>query len=111
MLDYAPHRPLPVERKPAPVARPAQSTYAAVARRPLPERIEEQHVVHLAHVGYGTDPSERALSEQDVLYAQVDRLGADAAAARRMLLSGGASLRQAVILHEVLGPPASMRTE
>lgn len=109
--EYAPRRPLPAERRPAPIARPPHSTEVAVPRLPLPERIEAQHVVHLAHTGYGTDPSERALSEQDVFYAHLERLSDDAAAARRMLLSGGATLRQAVILQEVLGPPASMRAE
>ena len=106
--EYAPQRPAPEERRPAPVARPSESTQVAVPRRSLPNRIEE-HAIHLAHAGYGTDPSERGISEQDVRYARVERLGDDAAAARDMLLGGGATLRQAMILQEVLGPPAAMR--
>lgn len=75
--------------------------------RPLPE-----HRVHLAHAGYGTDPSERARSEQDGLDPLARTLSADAKAVRKQLLSESTSaLRRAIILQEVLGPPKAMREE
>ena len=66
--------------------------------------------MHSAHVGYGTDPSERAPSEQDGLDPLAERIGADARAVH-VLFQGGDrhSLRQAIILQEVLGPPAAFR--
>jgi hypothetical protein len=70
------------------------------------------HLVHRAHEGYGTDPSERAPSEQDGLDPLAETLGANAAAIRTQLLSHtAAGLRQAVILQEVLGKPVSLRDE
>jgi hypothetical protein len=71
-----------------------------------------EHPVHEAHAGYGTDPSERARSEQDGLDPLKWELSKDARAVRAQLLSHGDSgLRQAVILQEVLGPPVSMRDD
>ncbi|MDE0899368.1 MAG: hypothetical protein OSA81_10150 [Longimicrobiales bacterium] len=71
-----------------------------------------EHPVHEAHAGYGTDPSERARSEQDGLDPLNWELSKDARAVRAQLLSHGDSgLRQAVILQEVLGPPVSMRDD
>ena len=105
--DYVPTRPAPpVRRVPVPVQRPRETRVAIPT--PRPEGVDE-HRIHLAHAGYGTDPSGRAPSEQDLLYAQRERLGPDAAAARALLRGSPSSLRQAVILHEVLGPPASTR--
>ena len=107
MPDYAPPRPTQPVR-PVPVQRPSETRVAVPA--PRPERVAE-HAIHLAHAGYGTDPSERGLSEQDRLYALRERLGPDAAAARALLHGSTSNLRQAVILHEVLGPPASLRED
>jgi hypothetical protein len=68
--------------------------------------------VHLAHAGYGTDPSSRAPSEQDGLDPLARRLSADQAAVREQLRRRGHhGLRQAVILQDILGPPASMRAD
>jgi hypothetical protein len=105
-------------RRPRPVRVPRQSP-------PLPEPVREgppvtrlpvkateigEHAVHRSHAEYGTDPSSRRRSEQDVMYAPKDQLDADAAAVRRQLLSHStSSLRQAIILQEVLGPPVAMR--
>lgn len=98
------------ERQPArprveskrPPLRPAR-TQAPAART---------HRVHLAHADYGTDPSSRPRSEQDGLDPLARGLSADAAAVRRQLRDGGRhALRRAVILQEVLGPPASMRRD
>ena len=71
---------------------------------------EQEHVVHRAHVGYGTDPSSRAPSEQDGLDPLAKRLAADARAVHQVLSSRDPhALRQAIILQEVLGPPAAFR--
>lgn len=96
--------PARVQRFPLPAQRPPETRAAAPARR-----AGDEHVVHLAHAGYGTDPSERGPSEQDRLYARRERLGPDAEGARALLHGSPATLRQAFILHEVLGPPVSMR--
>ena len=70
------------------------------------------HSIHDAHIGFGTDPSSRPASEQDGLDPLAEKLSEDAKAIRSMLSSQGRhALRQAVILHEVLGPPAAMRDE
>jgi hypothetical protein len=70
------------------------------------------HRAHLAHQGYGTDPSERAPSALDGLDPLARSLSADAAAVRSQLRPGGRhALRRAVILREILGPPASLRPE
>jgi hypothetical protein len=70
-----------------------------------------EHRVHLAHAEYGTDPSERARSRHDGLDPLARRLSADVRSVRNQLRLGRHALRQAVILQEVLGPPASMRPE
>jgi hypothetical protein len=71
---------------------------------------EQEHVVHRTHVGYGTDPSSRAPSEQDGLDPLAKCLAADARAVHQVLSSRDPHvLRQAIILQEVLGPPAAFR--
>jgi hypothetical protein len=81
---------------------------AAPAAPPTPEPRPE-HRVHLAHADYGTDPSERAPSEQDGLDPLAEHLSADASWVRRQLRSRGIhALRQAVVMQEVLGPPAAL---
>jgi hypothetical protein len=70
------------------------------------------HSVHQSHAGFGTDPSARARSEQDGLDPLERRLSADASAVHQQLRTGGRhALRQAFILHEVLGPPVAMRPD
>lgn len=89
----APTRPAPPP--PAPVAPPV-----------------ETHRVHRAHKGYGTDPSSRAPSEQDGLDPLATQTSADALAVRAQLRRQGAhALRQAVIFHEILGPPVAIRPD
>jgi len=69
-----------------------------------------EHRIHRSHAGYGTDPSTRARSAEDGLDPLARHLGKDAALARLLLSSGNAhSLRQAIILQELLGPPAAYR--
>jgi hypothetical protein len=105
--------PRPVETAPR-TARPLPTR----TERPLPTRparpapVPELHPIHQAHVGFGTDPSERARSEQDGLDPLARGLSADAAAVRKQLrTSGRHALRQAMILQEVLGPPVATRPD
>ena len=70
------------------------------------------HQIHRTHAEFGTDPSERAPSEQDGLDPLARSLSAEAKAVRRQLRSDSASaLRQAIVLQEVLGPPQSIRED
>ncbi|HSW29948.1 MAG TPA: hypothetical protein VLH75_10740 [Longimicrobiales bacterium] len=66
------------------------------------------HPVHLSHQDYGTAPARRT----GIPLAGAAR-GAPAPSAglRALLRSGPASLRQAVILQELLGPPPGLREE
>lgn len=100
-----------VSRKPEPVPPPATTTPAR-RRKLAPKRTEPHRALHLTHAEYGTDPSARSRSEQDGLDPLARQLAADASSIRRQLRSHGAhALRQAVILHEVLGPPAATRPD
>lgn len=88
---------------------PARTTTVAHSRAPRPP---VEHRIHLSHAGYGTDPSERAKSEQDDLDPLREFLSEDAKAVRNQLMSQSeSSLRQAIILREVLGPPVALRDE
>ena len=104
--------PVPEEtaRTPPPARQPPTRPLPTPVPRPTPAH--EGHSVHQSHVGFGTDPSERARSEQDSLDPLARRLSADASAVRQQLRARGMhALRQAVILHEVLGPPVSTRPD
>ena len=111
-----PPRPRPSaepRRAPQPRSKPLATGKRAtiLAPEPAPEGVAA-HAVHQSHAGYGTDPSGRAPSAEDRLDPLERVLGADAAAVRGQLRSHGAhALRQAVILHEVLGPPAADRPD
>jgi len=108
----APEKPAPKPvSKPAPKPLPERPGPKHVSRR-SPPRPVETHRVHRAHAGFGTDPVTRAPSEQDGLDPLARELGLDAASARRQLLSRDRhALRQAVILQEILGPPAALRPD
>jgi len=103
-------RDLPAPRRPTTVPSPAIP--APKPRTPVSlERLPGQGI-HGAHAGYGTDPSERAPSEQDGLDPLAGELSRDAVTVRRQLLNRGThALRQAVVLQEVLGPPAALRRD
>lgn len=98
-----------------PLPMPSRSSVPRPPRRStrVPDRIvpaRPDHFVHRSHAEYGTDPSERSRSEQDVLDTLRRPLSEDAAAVRRQLMSKSPSaLRQAIILNEVLGSPVAMR--
>ncbi|MBM4185078.1 MAG: hypothetical protein FJ207_12825 [Gemmatimonadetes bacterium] len=113
----SPQRPTPrsePRRSPQPRPKPVTPASKRVAF-PTPAPAMEgmaAHTIHASHAGYGTDPSARAPSAQDSLDPLARVLGADASAVRGQLRSHGAhALRQAVILHEVLGPPAADRPD
>ena len=99
----------PTSTQPVAVVRRSEAT--DVSRRPsreVPARPE--HFVHRSHAGYGTDPSSRAPSEQDWVNPLAQRLGADAGAVHALFAGRDThALRQAIILQEVLGPPAALR--
>ena len=104
------------EPTPTPEPEPAPEPVEYLPRRSverIPARPVETHRVHRAHAGYGTDPSSReALGAGRPRSAAVGQLSRDARTVRRQLRGGAAgALRQAVILQEVLGPPAAMRSE
>ena len=67
------------------------------------------HPIHDTHRDYGTDPSERKASELD--WKPTVRGNENAKRVRALLRgSGGAdALKQAVMLQEILGAPASMK--
>lgn len=113
---------VPVPQRPIPKAEPRRAPLPSQAPKapkpttaPPPEPAPEgvaAHVVHESHVGYGTDPSARPPSAHDRMDPLARALGADASAARAQLRNQGAhALRQALILHEVLGPPAAERED
>jgi hypothetical protein len=70
------------------------------------------HSIHRSHEGFGTDPSERAPSEQGKIDPFARTLSADAAAVHRQLQGHDPhALRQAMILQEILGPPVALRPD
>jgi len=106
-----PTQPSPAPRPPAPVRVPVERTPDRRAES-VPARSAGAHRVHRAHAGYGTDPSSRAKSEQDDLDPLAVTVSADVSAARRQLRSDSVNaLRRAMILQEVLAPPAALRPE
>ena len=89
---------------------PSPQPWSPPAPLGAPRVPEPAHKVHLAHAGYGTDPSTRPPSEQDGLDPLRVRANAATRAVREQLRRGGAqALRQAIILQEVLGPPVVLR--
>lgn len=117
-LPRPPQRKAPVPAAPLP-SRPAPRAPVGISGRkapatppPLPaaaEEIRPAHALHETHVGLGQPVGTRLTS-----FAGDGRargLSPDVAAARKLLSGGPATLRQAVILTEVLGPPASMKDE
>ncbi|MSR19659.1 MAG: hypothetical protein EXR91_01575 [Gemmatimonadetes bacterium] len=104
--------PVPAETAPTPPPARQPQTRPLPTRASRPTPPHEAHTVHQSHVGFGTDPSERARSEQDGLDPLARRLGADAAAVHQQLRTRGRhALRQAMILNEVLGPPVATRPD
>ena len=84
------HREIPKRRPTSrgsaqrPTPKPLSPRRGTAVRRASPGAIERRpdHAIHLSHRGYGTDPSERAPSEQEGLDPLAEFLSADAKAAR-----------------------------
>jgi hypothetical protein len=110
----APALPAPYKAPPSsgPVGRmEARTLEGDPGRRPLAPP-DPDHFIHLAHQGFGTDPSERARSVQDALHPIGERMSATAIGVRRDLRGGSAAaLRQAIVLKEILDPPVTLRDE
>jgi hypothetical protein len=106
---------LPTESPPLPVPVPTHTPEPRVPRSRAPRKVLDRashgpHRVHLAHAGYGTDPSTRAKSLQDDLDPLAERLSENARAVRAQLRSKDpSSLRQAFILGQVLDAPLGLR--
>lgn len=99
-----PRAPVPAPaRKPPTARRPVR----AAPKRP-PSAPEPVHPVHLTHPKMGT-PMKGRLSrlDEEAVVPPPARRGVHAAL--RVVSGGPASLRQAVLLSEILGPPAALR--
>ena len=83
---------------------------ATVPAAAAAEESREDHPVHGAHARYGTPVQDRLTG-----FAGEGKgarpAGAEGAALRRTLRAGGAGLRQAILLQEVLGPPVALRDD
>lgn len=115
-------KPAPPRPRPAGKAKPSERAGAPTAQRRsgkglgrAPARAVEappqqegtaDHPVHLAHEAFGTAPSARAGVSPE---GPAPRGPSGAEALRRLLASDRGTLRQAVILQEVLGPPPGLR--
>lgn len=112
-----PPAPAPAHRKTAPASRTGTLAPSRPAvRKPVqtpshgpeaPATVEgtPDHPVHLSHAAFGTPVVSRAGSPEGV----VRRSAAGPESVRKLLVGGRASLRQAMILQDVLGPPVSLR--
>ncbi|MDZ7780096.1 MAG: hypothetical protein U5R14_09245 [Gemmatimonadota bacterium] len=109
-----PTAPRPAEPKPAsesarPAPRPVPAPQPEPSRSPMPVADDDAHPVHRTHTVYGTDPSERAPSRQDWRPSGHENRNAKRVRAMLQGREGADALKQAVILQEVLGPPAAMK--
>jgi len=103
--------------QPVPAPRPRRQPPATRSPDPAPRRSKQrppataasaEHPVHRAHAKMGRPLAERRTPLDRP--RQGRHPSADVQAVREMLCAGGPSaLRRAVILEEVLGPPAAMR--
>ena len=104
--------PRPPSRAPArlPSKRPVPAKAPTPSKSPVPS-VPEIHPIHLTHTDYGTDPSERVRSLLSAARLRERTVSRDIRAVRAQLGGDTHALRRAMILHEVLAPPASMRAE
>lgn len=105
-------RPMPTSARPRPTpAPPRPPARRPPTPKPAPSRVqvppEPVHRVHATHPQMGK-PMAGRISVLDSAPVRVTT-NPDVVAVRRMLAGGPGSLRQAVMLTEVLGPPASVR--
>ncbi|HSG09414.1 MAG TPA: hypothetical protein VLA36_13720 [Longimicrobiales bacterium] len=115
-----PKAPSPPDREAARVPtrapRPATAPMSTVARKTRAEPEPEvaggtapEHAVHLTHPKFGKPVHDRLTGFDDASRAR--GLSAEAKAVRSVLRGGGAGLRQAVLLEDILGPPVSLKDD
>lgn len=115
----APPAPAP-RRAPAPTSarrtsRPPAPPMSLEARKGRPPAVPEvdvvvpEHAVHLTHAAYGKPVQDRLTGFDDTHKPR--GLSVEAVALRRVLRGGGAPLRQAILLQEILGPPVSLKDD
>ena len=92
---------------------PPMSTVPRRERAPaVPEvdaGVAPEHFVHATHAKYGKPVQDRLTGFDEEHRAR--GLSPEAAALRRVLRGGGAPLRQAILLQEILGPPVSLKDD
>lgn len=92
--------------------RPAPGSQSEPGRGPAPPpKAEEMHPVHRTHPGLGKPISQRTGVGRVEDVTPGPTLGPQARKARRLVMRGGVSLRQAVLMREVLGPPVAFRDD
>jgi len=97
---------------PLPVPAPTPPAPVVVAeRRPTRGTDRPEHRAHDAHAKYGTPMSGRLRPMDTPAMHQTKALSDEVRLVRNLLGGGGASLRQAIILQEVLGAPVSLRDD
>jgi len=67
--------------------------------------------VHESHEAYGTPVAARLSPLDKPSMHETPGVSGEIARVRNLLAGGGGSLRQAVILQELLGPPAALRED
>ena len=104
--------------RPAPQPEPQQAYLVpapapAPVQEPRPTRGPDrpEHRAHRAHAKYGTPVSERLQPMDRPEMHQGPGLSPEIRSVRHLLAGGSTSLRQAVILQEVLGSPVTLRDD
>ena len=98
-------------REPRAVTAP-MSTAARKTRAPAVPEVDVvagDHAVHKTHPKFGTPVHDRLTGFDDT--HKVRALSAEARALRTVLRGGGAPLKQAILLQEILGPPVSLKDD
>ena len=97
---------LPPQPEPAPPV-----PVVAAERRPTRGPDRPEHRAHVAHSKYGTPVSERLQPMDTPEMHQVRGFSPEITSVRQLLHGGGASLRQAIMLQEILGTPVSLKDD
>jgi len=102
--------PVPEPEQPSPTRTRTRTTPVPTRSAAAAARRDAAHTVHRSHPEFGMDPSERVPSAFD-LRAPAHGRSAHASRVRSVLQGsdGADALKQAIILQEILGPPASLK--
>jgi hypothetical protein len=98
--------PLPVPATPVPAPVPAPEPVEDRRTHRGPARAE--HEVHRSHERFGTPVSERLRPLDTPEMHETRGASREVRSVRALLSGGGSSLKKAIILQEILGPPRSM---